>query len=65
MRSRDVVGKRIVSITNERISDPEYYGPKVICTSIELEDGTVILCHVCETSDQPVAYMEPLIKEKG
>jgi hypothetical protein len=55
MKALDVVGKRIVSIQNERISgDREYYGPRIICTSITLEDGTQLLVRTHATVDQPV-----------
>lgn len=61
MKSRDVVGKRIASIYNETMhGDPEYYGPRVICTQITLEDGTRLVAHCAETSDCPVAWMSTI-----
>lgn len=59
MKSRDVVGKRIVEIWNERISgDREYYGPRVVCSQITLEDGTRLVAHCYESSDQPIASID-------
>jgi hypothetical protein len=56
MNKRDVVGKRIIGIWNERVSgDREYGGPAVICTQIELEDGTRLVAHAYESSDCPIA----------
>lgn len=58
MKARDVVGKRIVAIKNVRVKpDGEYYGPRVACTRILLEDGTRIVAIPYESSDQPVSDM--------
>ena len=65
MRSRDVVGKRIVSIWNERVAhDREYYGPRVVCSQIELEDGTRLVTHAAESSDCPIAYISAVLPKK-
>ena len=55
MRSRDVVGKRIVKVRHSTLVDPEYYGPRKIVDWIELEDGTRLVAFAYETSDQPTA----------
>lgn len=66
MKSRDVVGKRIVRIYNMRtMADPEYFGPRVVCTQIELEDRTRIVAHSSECSDCPISYMSAVKDRKG
>lgn len=68
MRKRDVIGKRVVDIWNERVDgDPEYYGPRVVCSQVILEDGTRLVAHAYESSDQPVSHIsavKPTTKEK-
>lgn len=65
MKSRDVVGKRIVSIRNERIpKDSDYYGPRVVCSQITLEDGTRIVAHCYESRDQPIRHMSAVRPER-
>lgn len=59
MKARDVVGKRIVRILQERVgSDPEYYGPPTVCFALYLDDGTRLTAHAYESSDQPIASIE-------
>lgn len=66
MRKSDVVGKRIVDIWNERVgSDPEYYGPQIVCSQIVLEDGTRLVAHAYESSDQPIAHISAVRPTKG
>lgn len=59
MKARDVVGKRIVKIYQERVGpDSEYYGPRIVCGQIELEDGTLLTAHSYDTTDIPIASIE-------
>lgn len=59
MKSRDVVGKRIVSIWNERVGhDSEYFGPRIVVSQITLDDGSRLIAHWYESSDQPIASIE-------
>ena len=54
MKSRDVVGKRIVKVNQSRWHDDEY-GWLHSVDSLVLEDGTRLIPHAQETSDLPVA----------
>jgi len=63
MRSRDVVGKRIVRVGQARASGNS--GPYTHLEFLELEDGTRITFHVVETAQGSYYGIEASAKRKG
>lgn len=51
MKSRDVIGKRIVAVHQERATDASWKTPYYHLRAIELEDGTRITFLVVETAE--------------
>lgn len=55
MKARDVVGKRILAINQERVLTTSGWVYRIL--SIDLDDGDSMLIHTAEVEDEPpVAY---------
>lgn len=54
MNSRDVVGRRIVSVRQTRWWNPCVTKFQMVIDAIVLDDGTEITFRACEAPDEPV-----------
>ena len=63
MRSRDVVGKKIIAVHQTRSYDQLLKKPCVVTNSIELDDGTWIYLYAHDDGLDPFVITETIKRE--
>lgn len=63
MRARDVVGKRIVAVRQQRFKPRRYGDVRTALCSLALDDGTVLSFQACEGDAEP--YVEGHVWKEG